>query len=64
LAEAVKVKDVWRTVASSFIETPMPVRGEIVREIGQAFRNKKNALGRLISLEVGKILSEGLGEVQ
>jgi acyl-CoA reductase-like NAD-dependent aldehyde dehydrogenase len=42
----------------------MPVRGEIVREIGQAFRNKKNAFGHLISLEVGKILSEGLGEVQ
>ena len=45
-------------------QTPMPVRGEIVREIGQAFRNKKSAFGHLISLVVGKILSEGLGEVQ
>lgn len=44
--------------------TPMPIRGEIVRQIGQAFRDKKEELGRLVSLEMGKILSEGLGEVQ
>ena len=43
---------------------PAPKRGEIVREIGQALRDHKDDLGRLISLEVGKILSEGLGEVQ
>lgn len=43
---------------------PSPKRGEIVREIGQALRDNKDDLGRLISLEVGKILSEGLGEVQ
>lgn len=41
--------------------TPMPVRGEIVRQIGQAFRDRKEDLGRLVSLEMGKILSEGLG---
>lgn len=42
----------------------MPARGEIVRQIGQAFRDKKDALGRLLSLEMGKIYSEGCGEVQ
>jgi len=47
----------WRNVT-------MPVRGDIVRQIGDAFRAKKEPLGRLISLEMGKILSEGLGEVQ
>jgi len=44
--------------------TPMPKRGELVRQIGEAMRRKKDALGRLISLEMGKILAEGLGEVQ
>lgn len=43
---------------------PMPARGEIVRQIGDAFRAKKEPLGRLLSLEMGKIYSEGLGEVQ
>ena len=44
--------------------TPAPVRGEIVRQIGDALRAKKDALGALITLEMGKIRSEGLGEVQ
>lgn len=44
--------------------TPAPKRGEIVRQIGDAVRAKKTALGKLISLEMGKILAEGLGEVQ
>ena len=43
---------------------PAPARGEIVRQIGAALRAKKAALGALISLEMGKIASEGLGEVQ
>ena len=43
---------------------PAPERGLIVRELGDALREKKEALGRLVSLEMGKILSEGLGEVQ
>ena len=47
----------WRTL-------PAPKRGEIVRQMGNAMRAKKDALGRLVTLEVGKILSEGLGEVQ
>lgn len=41
----------------------MPVRGEIVRQIGDSLRANKEALGALISLEMGKILSEGQGEV-
>ncbi len=45
-------------------ELPAPRRGEIVRQIGEAFRRDKDALGRLVSQETGKILSEGLGEVQ
>jgi len=43
---------------------PAPQRGEIVRDLGEALREKKQALGSLVSLEMGKILSEGLGEVQ
>jgi aldehyde dehydrogenase (NAD+) len=45
-------------------EWPAPRRGEVVRELGDAFRHEKAALGRLVSQETGKILSEGLGEVQ
>jgi len=48
----------------AWMKTPAPVRGEIVRQIGDAFRAKKEPLGMLISLEMGKIISEGLGEVQ
>ncbi len=43
---------------------PAPHRGEIVRQVGNAMREKKDALGRLIALENGKILQEGWGEVQ
>jgi aldehyde dehydrogenase family 7 protein A1 len=43
---------------------PVPQRGEIVRQIGNAIREKKEALGALTSLEMGKVSSEGLGEVQ
>jgi aldehyde dehydrogenase (NAD+) len=45
-------------------EVPAPKRGEVVRQLGEAFRREKDALGRLVSQETGKILSEGLGEVQ
>ena len=44
--------------------TPAPARGEVVRRFGEALRANKDALGRLVSLESGKILQEGLGEVQ
>jgi aldehyde dehydrogenase (NAD+) len=48
---------VWR-------ETPAPQRGEIIRQIGEALREAKEPLGKLVSLEMGKIYQEGLGEVQ
>ncbi|HET7301324.1 MAG TPA: aldehyde dehydrogenase family protein, partial [Oleiagrimonas sp.] len=48
---------VWRT-------TPAPVRGEAVRLCGEALRKHKDALGSLVSLEMGKIKPEGDGEVQ
>jgi aldehyde dehydrogenase (NAD+) len=43
---------------------PAPHRGEIVREIGNELRASKDDLGTLVSLEMGKILAEGRGEVQ
>jgi aldehyde dehydrogenase (NAD+) len=43
---------------------PAPQRGEIVRQMGEAFRKNKTALGELVSYEMGKSLQEGLGEVQ
>lgn len=43
---------------------PAPKRGEIVRQIGEALRSKKEALGKLVSYEMGKSLQEGYGEVQ
>ncbi|HUI21868.1 MAG TPA: aldehyde dehydrogenase family protein [Methylocella sp.] len=43
---------------------PAPRRGELVRRFGEALRQHKPALGHLISIETGKILQEGLGEVQ
>ncbi len=48
---------VWRT-------TPAPRRGEAVRLVGEALRKHKDALGSLVSLEMGKIKPEGDGEVQ
>ena len=49
--------EVWRT-------TPAPLRGEAVRLCGEALRKHKDALGSLVSLEMGKIKPEGDGEVQ
>ncbi len=43
---------------------PAPKRGEVVRQIGDALRERKDDLGYLITLEMGKIYQEGLGEVQ
>ncbi|XP_043589764.1 putative aldehyde dehydrogenase family 7 member A1 homolog isoform X1 [Bombus pyrosoma] len=43
---------------------PAPTRGEIMRQIGEELRNNLKPLGRLVSLEMGKILPEGIGEVQ
>lgn len=47
----------WRKV-------PAPKRGEIIRQIGDALREKLTELGALVTLEVGKIKGEGIGEVQ
>ena len=53
-----------RSAFHSWRNVPAPVRGELVRLFGQQLRAHKSALGRLVTLEVGKPLSEGLGEVQ
>jgi aldehyde dehydrogenase (NAD+) len=45
-------------------QLPAPQRGEYVRRIGNAFREHKEALGKLVTLEAGKIIQEGLGEAQ
>ncbi|TIX14707.1 MAG: aldehyde dehydrogenase family protein, partial [Mesorhizobium sp.] len=52
-----KAFQAWRLV-------PGPKRGELVRLLGEELRAHKAELGRLVSIEVGKIPSEGLGEVQ
>ncbi len=53
-----------QTVYERWRMVPAPKRGEIVRQMGEAMRSHKDDLGALVTLEVGKILSEGLGEVQ
>lgn len=52
--------DAWKT----WVDLPIPRRGEIVRQIGDKLRENKHELGCLISIEMGKILAEGEGEVQ
>ncbi|HET9960842.1 MAG TPA: aldehyde dehydrogenase family protein, partial [Nitrospiraceae bacterium] len=55
--DAQRVFQAWRMV-------PAPKRGELVRLVGEELRRQKDALGSLVSLEVGKIKAEGDGEVQ
>ncbi|UCF65463.1 MAG: aldehyde dehydrogenase family protein [bacterium] len=57
IKEAEKAFKLWRNV-------PAPKRGEVVRLIGMELRKYKEQLGKLVTLEMGKILSEGRGEVQ
>jgi len=57
IAASVVAFEEWRNV-------PAPRRGELVRLFGEELRANKDALGRLVTLEAGKILQEGLGEVQ
>jgi len=57
VTEAVKAFKDWRNV-------PAPKRGEVVRQLGNELRKYKKQLGALVSLEMGKILAEGEGEVQ
>lgn len=49
---------------SQWTSMPAPLRGEIVRQIGDALRKNLTPLGQLVALEMGKILPEGIGEVQ
>jgi L-aminoadipate-semialdehyde dehydrogenase len=57
VARALDAFATWRS-------TPAPVRGNLVRRLGELLREHKEALGELVSIEAGKIRSEGLGEVQ
>jgi len=57
MKKAQEAYKVWKLV-------PAPERGEIVRQIGLALREYKDELGALVTLEMGKIFQEGLGEVQ
>ena len=60
-------KDIVQTAESAFLiwrNMPAPKRGEIIRQYGNVLREYKEPLGKLVSYEMGKILQEGLGEVQ
>src|SRR5882762_635805 len=57
VSQAIEVFERWRML-------PAPKRGQIVREIGDELRLFKDDLGMLVTLEMGKILAEGKGEVQ
>lgn len=57
IAQAHDAYAIWRTV-------PAPRRGELIRLLGEELRQHKDALSRLVSIEAGKILAEGAGEVQ
>jgi aldehyde dehydrogenase (NAD+) len=57
IAAATSAFKIWRT-------KPAPLRGDIVRQFGDKLRQKKEALGKLVSYEMGKSYQEGLGEVQ
>lgn len=67
MASASQVTDVIEQAKAAFLELrniPAPVRGDFVRQLGNAFREHKQPLAELITLECGKILQESLGEVQ
>lgn len=57
IAKAEEAFKIWRT-------WPSPKRGEIIRQLGEALRESKEDLGKLVSYEMGKSLQEGYGEVQ
>ncbi|MEL6394039.1 MAG: aldehyde dehydrogenase family protein, partial [Bacteroidota bacterium] len=59
-----QVMDAAQRAFDSWRLMPAPQRGEIVRQYGNALRENKDALGRLVSYEMGKSLQEGWGEVQ
>lgn len=53
-----------KTAFESWRQMPAPQRGEIVRQIGNRLRKYKRELGMIVSYEMGKVLEEGMGEVQ
>lgn len=63
-AEYEQVIEKAQAAFKTWATTPAPKRGEIVRQYGDALREHKQALGQLVSYEMGKSLQEGLGEVQ
>ena len=66
-ATAAEYEQVMQAAGAAFLhwrEQPAPKRGDIVRQIGNALRRNKEPLGDIVSLEMGKIRSEGQGEVQ
>ncbi|MFT7678552.1 MAG: aldehyde dehydrogenase (NAD+) [Planctomycetota bacterium] len=67
LATAAEYDQVVEAAREAFLRwraVPGPLRGDIVRRCGEAMRTHKDALGKLIALEMGKIAQEGWGEVQ
>ena len=67
LATAAEYEQTIRAAEKAFVSwriLPAPRRGEIIRQLGNALRAAKKDLGKLVSLEAGKILAEGEGEVQ
>ncbi|AOZ98991.1 L-piperidine-6-carboxylate dehydrogenase [Flavobacterium commune] len=63
-ADYEKVMQAATEAFQSFRLIPAPQRGEIVRQFGEKLRQNKEALGKLVSYEMGKSLQEGYGEVQ
>ena len=59
-----KIISLSKNAFNKWRKIPAPKRGEIVRQIGNKLREKKDALGALVSYEMGKSIQEGLGEVQ
>ncbi|HEB60292.1 MAG TPA: aldehyde dehydrogenase family protein [Phycisphaeraceae bacterium] len=57
IQEGTEVFRKWRMI-------PAPIRGQVVRACGDALRDNKELLGELVSLEMGKIKAEGMGEIQ
>lgn len=67
ITDGAKYEDTIKRAEAAFKKwrmVPAPARGLIVREIGEELRRQKTALGRLVTQEMGKILTEGEGEIQ
>ena len=67
MADATEYDAVAEQATSAFLKwrtTPAPVRGQLVRDLGNRLREICEPLGELVSLEMGKIRAEGIGEVQ